>query len=258
MTTTQSPYVTSPSVLAQIAGLPDLSMIDIKALWKDLFGKDTPTHNRQLRKNDEVCTWTLVDEGEGWLRPQLALARSGLPGTLTNGNTPQGVFTIVGAGTATNPNIGPTPYLHSKLPVEAPPTEFAHADEGPLDGWPEAFYDSFLPASWRAYPPIKEAWLAGRAGRDELLIHGTTLNPAYYAGAAYFPGTPQQGCLIANEDWHPATGRLLASRHLSLAQAYAAAGVREDLAGFLVVVEVPGDGPVTAAEALALVTAAGR
>lgn len=33
-----------------------------------------PTQNRQLRKNDEVCTWTLVDEGEGWLRPQLVLA----------------------------------------------------------------------------------------------------------------------------------------------------------------------------------------
>ncbi|HJW26162.1 MAG TPA: exonuclease domain-containing protein [Rhodocyclaceae bacterium] len=34
-----------------------------------------PTHNRQLRKNEEVCTWTLVDEGEGWLRPALAFAR---------------------------------------------------------------------------------------------------------------------------------------------------------------------------------------
>lgn len=33
-----------------------------------------PTENRQLRKNDELCTWTLVDEGEGWLRPQLAKA----------------------------------------------------------------------------------------------------------------------------------------------------------------------------------------
>ncbi len=33
-----------------------------------------PTHNRLLRKNDELCTWTLVDEGEGWLRPQLASA----------------------------------------------------------------------------------------------------------------------------------------------------------------------------------------
>lgn len=34
-----------------------------------------PTHNRQLRKNEEVCTWTLVDEGEGWLRPALAFAQ---------------------------------------------------------------------------------------------------------------------------------------------------------------------------------------
>lgn len=30
-----------------------------------------PSHNRQLRKNEEVCTWTLGDEGEGWLRPRL-------------------------------------------------------------------------------------------------------------------------------------------------------------------------------------------
>lgn len=33
-----------------------------------------PTQNRLLRKNDETCTWTLIDEGEGWLRPQLVLA----------------------------------------------------------------------------------------------------------------------------------------------------------------------------------------
>ena len=98
--------------------------------------------------------------------PQLALARTGLPGTITNGNTPQGVFTIVGAGTATNPNIGPTPYLHSKLPIEATPAEFEHAEAAPDAAWSEAVYESFLPASWRAFLPIKEAWLAGRAGRD--------------------------------------------------------------------------------------------
>src|SRR6185369_1666567 len=32
-------------------------------------------HNRFLRQNDELCTWTLVDEGEGWLRPVLASAQ---------------------------------------------------------------------------------------------------------------------------------------------------------------------------------------
>lgn len=196
--------------------------------------------------------------GALFAQPQLALARTGLPGTLTNGNTPQGIFTIVGAGTATNPNIGPTPYLHSKLPVEATPAEFEHAPTGPDAAWSDALYDSFLPPSWRQFAPIREAWLAGRAGRDDLLIHGTTINPAYYAGSPYYPGTPQQGCLVSNEDWHPATGQLLASRQLTLAQAYAAAGARADLAGYLIVVDVPGDGPVTPAQALALVTASGR
>lgn len=33
-----------------------------------------PGLNRQQRKNDELCTWTLVDEGEGWLRPQMRSA----------------------------------------------------------------------------------------------------------------------------------------------------------------------------------------
>ncbi|MBV8035104.1 hypothetical protein [Roseateles sp.] len=194
--------------------------------------------------------------GQLFASPQLALARTGLPGTLTNGNTPQGLFTIVGAGTATNPNIGPTPYLHSKLPIEATPAEFEHGDAA--GDWSEAAYESFLPPSWRGAASIKEAWLAGRAGRDELLVHGTTLNPAYYAGASYFPGTPQQGCMISGEDWDPASGRLVASRQLTLAQTYAAAGRRDDLAGYLIVVELPGEGAVTVAEALALVTAAGR
>lgn len=47
---------------------------EIGALLKEakLVKELQPTHNRQLRKNDDLCTWTLIDEGEGWLRPQLA------------------------------------------------------------------------------------------------------------------------------------------------------------------------------------------
>lgn len=48
MTPMRSPYATPASVLAQITGLPDLSMLDVKALWKSLFGQETPTHNRQF------------------------------------------------------------------------------------------------------------------------------------------------------------------------------------------------------------------
>lgn len=36
------------SVLAQIAALPDLPFAEIKAMWKQLFGVDVPTHNRQF------------------------------------------------------------------------------------------------------------------------------------------------------------------------------------------------------------------
>ena len=46
------------------------ALLQESALVKQL----QPTQNRLLRKNDETCTWTLVDEGEGWLRPQLVLA----------------------------------------------------------------------------------------------------------------------------------------------------------------------------------------
>ena len=37
---------TPPSVLAQIARLPELPMPEIKALWQQLFGADTPNYNR--------------------------------------------------------------------------------------------------------------------------------------------------------------------------------------------------------------------
>lgn len=41
-------YSAPPSVAAQIASLPTLPMADIKALWQQLFGTSTPTHNRQF------------------------------------------------------------------------------------------------------------------------------------------------------------------------------------------------------------------
>ena len=42
------PHATPPAVVSQIMGLPDLSMPELKALWKQLFQSDTPTHNRQF------------------------------------------------------------------------------------------------------------------------------------------------------------------------------------------------------------------
>ncbi len=51
---------------------------EIGALLKEaaLVKQLQPSHNRQLRRNDDICTWTLVDHGESWLRPELVLASS--------------------------------------------------------------------------------------------------------------------------------------------------------------------------------------
>jgi len=48
MNSPRTPFTAPPSVVAQIAGLPDLPMPEIKALWQKLFGDSTPTHNRQF------------------------------------------------------------------------------------------------------------------------------------------------------------------------------------------------------------------
>jgi len=165
--------------------------------------------------------------------PHLALALSGLPGTVTLGNTPQGLFTVVGTGTAENPWIGPTPFLESKIPTEATPDEFAHGPTS-ITAWSLALYDSWLPVSWRGYAPMQEAWLAGLAGRSDMLAHGTAVDPTPYQGKSFFPGTPTDGCLMAQEIWS-ATGQLLRSDQLALARAFTRSGQDR---GHLVVVEL--------------------
>jgi len=39
---------TPPSVVARIAGLPDLSIEEMRVLWRELFGSKNPTPNRQF------------------------------------------------------------------------------------------------------------------------------------------------------------------------------------------------------------------
>ncbi|WP_431259727.1 hypothetical protein ACQ86G_05905 [Roseateles chitinivorans] len=167
---------------------------------------------------------------------QLALSSSGLPGTITLGNTPQGLFTIQGAGrAASNIWIGPTPYLHTKVPGEASVAEYEQRAPGPDEpAWSLDRYRSLLPASWRDYAPLQEAWLAGRAGRDEMLMHGSTIDPRYYAGSRYYPGTPSDGCLVAMEYWSP-DGVMVHSDQIALLQAFTAQGSDR---GYLVLIEL--------------------
>ena len=195
---------------------------------------------------------------------QYALARTNLPGTITNGNTPQGVFVVKGTGSATNRWIGPTPYIESMLPVEAPVVLFENpnardelpklSEEDNRRLWTEAAYLSLLPSSWRSWTPITEAFLAGQAGRDEILAHGNAINTSYYRNEAWYPTAPSAGCLVSAEYWSREDGTLVHSDQLALVKAFVSGG--SDV-GYLVVVEID-DQPrsVTLADVIADVLAA--
>ena len=166
--------------------------------------------------------------------PQLARASNNLPSTIANGNTPQGIYTVKGTDTSTEVIwIGPTPFLNSLLPVEGTVADFKHHDDP--NKWTEEIYTDLLPASWKNYFPIKEAWRAGLAGRNEILAHGTTVNREYYHNESYYPGTPSAGCLVAMEYWSPVDGKLMHSDQLSLVKAFVSGG--SDL-GYMVVVNL--------------------
>lgn len=187
---------------------------------------------------------------------QLAYAASALPGTITNGNTPQGLFTVVGTGTAQNRWIGPTPYLRSLLPVEASVADFLHraAPEGAR--WNRATYTAALPPSWRDQEPVHEAWLAGLAGRNEILVHGMAQDPAWAQGHPWTPLAPSAGCLVALERWSPEDGRGTHSDHLVLAQAFTRDGIDR---GYLVVLELDdAPRPVTLEDLRPLLTELGE
>jgi hypothetical protein len=220
---------------AQRPPLIDLLTAPFRPGWPVVFSFQRPDRRQYGLAMVRGADGLFVRNADGsyFNIPHFALALSGLPGTITNGNTPQGLFTIVGAGTATNKWIGPTPYLHSKVPKEATVAEFEHANVEAE--WTEARYESFLPPAWRRYFPFKEAWLAGLAGRDDMLLHGSTINPELNRAEPFYPGTPSAGCLVAMEYWSKSDGRLMHSDQLALAKAFTAGGLDQ---GYLVVVEI--------------------
>jgi len=190
------------------------------------------------------------EDGSVFHLPHLALSASNLPGYVTNGNTPEGVFAIIGHGVTENVFIGPTPFLHSVLPGEVSASEYLQTggDETEVT---LAHYRKLLPKSWRGYRPFQEAWYAGKAGRDEVLCHGTTINPEFYADEPCYPYTPSLGCLTATEVWSPLTGRAVSSDQLKLLRAFFSG---DSETGWLVVVDLDAkQRPVTLLDVIAAI-----
>ena len=134
--------------------------------------------------------------------PQLARSISGLPFYIKNGNTPQGIYRMKGFDISKSTFIGPTPNIQMIMPLENPANVFmgdSTYDDVKLS-LPE--YERLLPVSLRHYEPLYETFYASLWGRNEIISHGTTIDPEIYAGKSYYPFTPTLGCLCTRENWN--------------------------------------------------------
>lgn len=167
--------------------------------------------------------------------PQLARSLSNMPGYISNGNTPQGIFRMDGYDVSRAAFIGPTVNVQLSMPFERNARHF-YADSTITDTtWDIKYYRNLLPASWQNYYPIFQSYYAGKAGRTEIIIHGSTVNPQYYAGQVYYPLTPTNGCLTSKEYWDEATGvRTQSDQQLLINALIKAGGPR----GYAIVIEL--------------------
>jgi hypothetical protein len=183
--------------------------------------------------------------------PQLARSVSGLPGVITNGNTPQGLLAWHGFAISSNRFIGPTPNLQLSLPFEFPPRHFLLSSPDATSMTEDA-YANLLPPSWRSWTPIWEAFHAGRAGRSEIIAHGTTIRPDWYATNPWHPVSPSHGCLTAMESWSPDNGTRTSSDQNDLVSLLRHHQLSD---GYVMVVNISDDPfPVSPAEVTALLT----
>lgn len=149
---------------------------------------------------------------------QLARSASDLPYFITNGNTPQGIFSIVGVDIAHNNFIGPTPNIQMVMPFEADSIYWHTSYDSSQDALSN--YKNLLPKSWQNYSPVTEAFYAGKIGRSEIIAHGTTIDPEYFKGKPYYPLTPTLGCLCAKETWNVFNGKIAESDQFNLVDTF--------------------------------------
>ncbi len=149
---------------------------------------------------------------------QLARAASNLPYFVTNGNTPQGIYSIQGTEVSHNLLIGPTPNIQLIMPNETD-SGFWHTAYDSTKTELENYLE-LLPESWRNYMPLTESFFAGKVGRSEIIAHGTTIDPEYFREKPFFPLTPTMGCLCARETWNTTNGQLVESEQLGLVNSF--------------------------------------
>ena len=194
------------------------------------------------------------ENGNVFSVPQLARSISNLPGYLTNGNTPQGIFWMHGFNTSRTSFIGPTSNIQLSMPFETSLRHFFNDTNIDDTTWTEEWYKKLLPNNLANYLPLYESFYAGKAGRSEIIAHGTTVDPGYYLGEKYYPQTPTLGCLCTKEIWSDEDGKRLESDQQKLVNALQNAGGAK---GYCVVIEIDNaQKPITLEEILSLIQSA--
>ncbi len=218
-------------------------------LLTTLFNKNTLPGNSILysiqRKNRNYPGIALVRNADGsfitnndnsiFYVPQLARSITNLPGYLTNGNTPQGIFRITGFDVSSSGFIGPTTNIQLSMPFETSVQNFLKDPAIADSVLTEALYKKLLPEKLRSCKPLLASFYAGAIGRTEIIAHGTTINPAFYSGQPYYPQTPSLGCLCTRETWSEKDGRRLESDQQKL---IAALQKTSSINGYCIVIEI--------------------
>jgi len=231
---------------------------------KDLFSKNflpgyVVVYSFQ-RKNRDYPGLVMVRSSQGsfikdssgriFSVPQLARSITNLPPYVRNGNTPQGIFRMHAYDVSRASFIGPTVNVQLTMPFEKSPSHFFNNTSLSDSTWYIRSYLNLLPASLRNYFPLQQSWYSGQAGRSEIIIHGTTVNPTYYKDKPYYPLTPTLGCLTSKETWSEQTGQRQESDQQKLINALIKAGGPN---GYAVVINIDNkEMPVTLEEILQL------
>lgn len=181
---------------------------------------------------------------------QLARSASNMPYFISSGSTPQGIYSIWKTAKSINKLIGPSPNLQTVLPFENDSLYWRGQYDWSKD--PLRNYINLMPLEWRNYLPMLEAFNAGKAGRSEIIAHGTTIDPDYFKGKPFYPISPTLGCLCAKESWNMYTGKIVESDQLNLVNTFIKNN--EDETGFLFVINLDNQQkPVTKEEVEKLV-----
>jgi len=184
---------------------------------------------------DSLGNFITDSSGNIFSVPQLARSMSSLPFYLTNGNTPQGIFRMNGFDVSKSLAIGPTTNIQLMMPYETSPAYFLKDSTITDTLWTEELYKRLITKPFKDYQPLFESFYAGKAGRTEIIAHGTTVNPEYYKGQPFYPHTPTEGCLSTKEIWSAADGKRAESNQQLLVNALIKAGNNN---GYCVVIEI--------------------